>query len=342
MRLDKYLATFPYTAKEVIEQLQGLGNMKVLVIGDTIIDQYHYCSIVGKSPKDNIMVAKYLSEESFAGGVLAVANHIAGFCKAVNLVTCLGNQNSQESFIRQRLRSNIVPAFFYREDAPTIVKRRYVEPLKMSKLFGVSFLDDFPLPVEVSDTVSDYLQGVIDNFDLIVVADFGHGFMDEQIAEEVYEAKFLAVNIQTNSENAGFNLATKYYGMDYLCVDAPEMRLAYQNKFASINELVQFASESLGCERVAVTHGQNDTIMYNGGIYYIPVFSQEVKDTTGAGDAFLSITSPCVAKGYPTDMVGFIGNAVGALKVKSVCNRSPIEPDQLYDFIRELLNGLRA
>src|SRR3990167_6740269 len=120
MRLDKYLATFPYTAKEVIEQLQGLENMKVLVIGDTIIDQYHYCSIVGKSPKDNIMVAKYLSEESFAGGVLAVANHIAGFCKAVNLVTCLGNQNSQESFIRQRLRSNIVPAFFYREDAPTI------------------------------------------------------------------------------------------------------------------------------------------------------------------------------------------------------------------------------
>ena len=72
-------------------------------------------------------------------------------------------------------------------------------------------------------------------------------------------------------------------------------------------------------------------------VYNTPVFSTKIVDRVGAGDAFLALTSPCVAKNIPMDIVGFIGNAAGALHVTVVGNKSSIEPDILYRFIQTLL-----
>ncbi len=322
-----------YKSNDIINRLEGLRKLKVLVVGDTIIDQYHYCSSIGKSPKDNIIVVKYLSEETFAGGVLAAANHIAGFCDNIELVTCLGKQDTHEGFIRSHLKGNIRPTFFYREDTVTPVKRRFVEPERLTKMFGVSFLDDYPLPEDVTNEVCEYLQ-CIRNYDLTLVTDFGHGFITPNIIRRLLDARFLAVNTQTNTDNAGFNLIRKYPSPDYICLDEPEIRLAWQDKHGDIENMVTRFSPAL----VAITHGQYPTLVYShGNIFKIPVFSDGVKDTTGAGDAFFSISSLCVADGFPMDLVGFIGNAVGALKVQIVCNRSSIEPTDLYQFIKELL-----
>ena len=57
----------------------------------------------------------------------------------------------------------------------------------------------------------------------------------------------------------------------------------------------------------------------------------------GAGDAFLAVTAPCVAAGFPSELVGFIGNAVGALAVRIVGNRAPIESVPLIKFITAIL-----
>ena len=77
-----FLKTFckKYTSDDVINKLKTLNKLKVMVVGDAIIDEYHYCHAMGKSPKETIVTTRYASEESFPGGVLACANHIAGFC----------------------------------------------------------------------------------------------------------------------------------------------------------------------------------------------------------------------------------------------------------------------
>ena len=73
------------------------------MLGDAIVDEYHYCQPLGKSPKETIVSTRYLSQESFAGGILACANHIADFADSVSLVTCLGSQAPQQA-IRTRPR----------------------------------------------------------------------------------------------------------------------------------------------------------------------------------------------------------------------------------------------
>lgn len=89
-----------YTSKQVIQSMEALKNLKVLVLGDTIIDEYHYTMPLGQSAKGHHLAVKYQYTEQFAGGVLAVASHIAGFVGNVTLVTALGEDDSHETFIR--------------------------------------------------------------------------------------------------------------------------------------------------------------------------------------------------------------------------------------------------
>lgn len=329
-----------YSSDGVISQIESLHDMKVLVIGDAIIDEYHYCVPMGRSAKENLIPARYLYEESYAGGILAIANHLAGFCGQVRMVTGLGMMNNREDFIREHLKSNVDPVFFYNPEAPTIVKRRFVEADLMRKLFEVHFMNGKHAPDSVSQETCRFLESYLDDYDMVVVGDYGHGFLDRKILGVLSEkAKFLAVNAQTNSANIGFNLITKYPRADYFCIDEPELRLAAHDDLSPVEEIVTRIAGELSCRKASVTQGHHGAMVYDDeqGPMTIPVFSSEVIDRVGAGDAFLAITAPCVAAGFPMEMVGFIGNTAGALAIRIVGNKTPVEPTPLFKYIRTLL-----
>ena len=329
-----------YSADAVIASLSALSTMRVLVIGETIIDEYHYCQPVGKSPKEAIVATRFVREEAFAGGVLACANHAAGFCREVHVVTSLGEEDSREAFIRSKLRSNVEPVFFTRPGTSTIVKRRYIWEPFLVKMFEVAFMDDTELPAPLEERMLDHLARVLPEYDLVLVADYGHGFLTRRGASHLAEkAPFLAVNTQTNSANMGYNLITKYPRADYVCIDKPEIRLAMHDKWTPIAELAHKVKGLLATRAVSITRGHHGALTCDaeGNDWTVPVFSHEVVDRVGAGDAYLAVTAPCVAAGVPMDVVGFVGNAVGALAVQIVGNRFPVEPVPLYKFITALL-----
>lgn len=329
-----------YSAEAVIERLKGLRDLRVLVIGDAIIDQYHYCKAIGKSSKSSNLSSRFLYDETYAGGALAVANHVAGFCQDVHLVSVLGAADSYEAFIREHLKANVTPHFVLRPDAPTVVKRRFVDPFLLSKMFEVCYVDDAPLPLAAQEALRTHLQDVLPHYDLVLVADFGHGLLDPRTIRLLTEqASYLALNTQTNSLNQGFNLITNYPRADYVCIDEGEMRLAARERFAPVADLIPTLAERLHARSINVTLGTEGSLSYTlaDGMTAVPVFSNEVIDSIGAGDAYLAITSPCVAAGFPADLVGFIGNCVGALAVRIVGNKESVEPTVLYKFITTLL-----
>ena len=329
-----------YSASQIIESLESLRNMKVLVIGDAIIDEYHYCKPLGKSPKENLIPARYINSETFAGGILAIANHVAGFCDDVELLTCLGTKNSYGDFIRSNLLTNIKGKFFYEPHSNTIVKRRFVEVDIFRKLFEVQFLNGLLPDEQLQEDICQYLESNANNYDLVIAGDYGHGFMGSKIIETLCsKMKFLAVNAQTNSANIGFNLITKYPRADYFCIDEPELRLATHDNISQLDKLLNKVAAELKCHRAVVTQGHRGSLVYNdkNGILETPVFSREVVDRVGAGDAFIAITSPCVAAGLPDEIIGFIGNAVGALAIRIVGNRSPVDPISLFKYIKALM-----
>jgi len=329
-----------YSAGEIIGQLENLKNLRVLVIGDTIIDEYHYCEPMGKSLKEHLVVNKYLNDESFAGGVLAVANHLSGLCREVRLVTILGRSDSREDFILSKLRPNVKPRFFYRKDASTIVKRRFINEYLNQKLFEICYLKNDETPPKVEAQIAEYLAKQIPKFDLVMVCDFGHGLVTRKLIHLIEsKAKVLAVNVQTNGANVGFNLVTKYHRVNFTCLDEPEARLACQDRFGRIQNLARSIAGQINSDYLIVTRGRNGSIGVNshGRFNQTPAFSSVVVDRIGAGDAFFGFTAPCFARNLPLDLVSFVGNAVGAIAVQIVCNKEPVEPGKLFQFIHTLL-----
>lgn len=332
-----------YNAREVIELLKGLKKMRVLLIGETILDEYHYVAAIGKPPKGDHIAAKFIGEEVHAGGILACANHIANFCDKVTLLTAIGTEDVKEKFIRASLKNNINLRILYHPTAQTIIKRRYVNQTFLNKLFEIYIIDDRPSP-QLEKELLAHLSGIfsVEDYDLILVLDYGHGLLTPELIDLICsENCFLAVNAQTNTANAGYNPITKYRRANYFCLDEPELRVAFRDKYSDINQLLTRLATHISLPgAVTVTRGHLGSVTYDvasRSFFEAPVLSQKIVDTTGAGDAFLAITAPCVASGFPMDLIPFIGNAVGALAVGYLGNRSAIEAVPLYKFITALL-----
>ncbi len=329
-----------YRAEQVIDRMRSLSDLRVLVVGEAILDQYCYCIPLGKSPKETIVATKFSSEEHFAGGSLAIANHLAGFCREVTLVTVLGSDPAQEQFIRSKLRPNVVLDALVSPERPTIAKRRFLEPNFFTKMFEIQYLDDTPVSELIEREVERHLKKHLEAHDFVITADFGHGLMTERLRSFVTSAgKFLALNTQSNSANLGFNPVTKYQRADFICIDEPELKLAAGSQYGEFHALADRVRRKLQVGVFLVSRGPRGSFILSGDepIVETPALAMKVVDRTGAGDALFAVTSPCVYRDFPLDMVGFLGNCVGALAVEIVCNREPVEPTLLYKFITSLL-----
>jgi rfaE bifunctional protein nucleotidyltransferase chain/domain len=353
--LNSHFAVFPeevesvlrefrqrYSSELVIERLRALRRLKVLVVGEAIIDEYDYCIPLAKSPKDTFIVAKHSQMESFAGGALAVANHVAAFCNSVDLVTTLGRDSDEwEPFIRDHLKPSIKPALFRDDSRKTIIKRRFVEPSFMKKLFEISFIDDGEIAKPVESQIVNHLAECLGSYDVVILSDFGHGLITGPIGTTLTNlSPYLAMNVQTNSQNQGFNLVTKHSRTDYLCVDEPELRLAAGDRATPVADLIPPIAKRLNCSQASVTRGSKGTITYSpeSGHFDMPALSDKVVDTVGAGDAYLAVTALCAVDGFPIDLLAFVGNVVGSQAVQIVGNRKAIDPISVFKSVNAILH----
>lgn len=329
-----------YTTDDVLNSLRKLENIKILIIGDAIIDQYHYSKPVGKSSKEPVIVNKFLSEESYLGGVLATANHVASLSKHVNLISILGEKNSFQSLIEKRLKNLIRNTFFIRKGTHTVVKRRFVDIDTKQKLFQVSYIDDDEIDGKLERNIKKLLKQEISKYDLVIVNDFGHGFLTDGLVNVICKnSKYISLNVQSNSANYGFNVITKYPRADYVCIDEQEMRLALHDKYGDLQDLIRRIYKRMKCKVVIVTRGYNGAISYTekDGFMLSPALTSRVIDRVGAGDALFAITSPSIYSGMPVELVSFLGNIAGALQVQVIGNSRSISFDDLHIMINRLL-----
>ncbi len=325
-----------------LELIDSVKNMRVVIIGDTIVDEYKYVAPLGKPSKENIIAVHLENGEKFAGGVIAAAKHLASFCGQVEVITALGKLDSEEQLIRKNLEKNINLNMLYRENSPTTRKTRYIDSSYMGKLFEVYDFRDQPISTEKEDELLFMINDKVKNADLVVVTDFGHGLISTRVIEHLCKkAPFLAVNVQTNAGNHGFNFATRYPKANFLCIDVPEARLAVSNKYADMSTLVtSLLPKKIDCDFFIVTHGHHGCMTYQRDcekVHRIPAITDQVVDTVGAGDAFFAIAAPLLKASGSLELAGFLGNVAGAIKVGIVGHRKAVEKVTLIKFITAIL-----
>lgn len=323
--------------------LDRIEKMRFVVIGETIIDRYVYVDAMGKAAKENIIATLHRNDEVFAGGVIAVANNLAALCPNVELITAVGDPalgENYEALVREQLAPSVKVSFVRRPNTPTVQKTRFVEPTYVRKLFEIYDMDDRPMSAEVEDDFHATLSRKLENADVAVVCDFGHGMIGRKTVDLLQDkARFLAVNAQSNAGNIGYNLINKYSRADVMCLDAMEARLAVRDKHANIPDIVSsLLPELVDCANILVTHGRAGCYAKNGAAaIHIPSFGSAVVDTVGAGDAFFALAVPCIAAGADCEVGGFVGNIAGAIKIGIVGHRRYLTRFEIQRYISTLL-----
>lgn len=329
-----------WSEKDVNRMIDSLSGLNVLIVGDAIIDQYHYVLPLGQTGKGNVLAVRYDTEEQFAGGSIAVANHVASFAKNVTLVAGLGDRDSHEDFIRSKLLKNVSAVFSYFNNAPTVTKRRFMDS-DLAKFFEVYFFHDEPQLEQGGEKVCQWLMDNVAKYDVVIVADFGNGFINADMIRILSEkSRFLAVNTQINSGNRGYHVIKRYSRADYVSLNEPELRLAAHNRHDPLEEVSKEVAANVNAKHLAVTRGTKGLMMLNteAKIFHgVPALSSRVVDRIGAGDAFLSLSALCLGNGVDAEVAAFVGGVAAAIDVQIVCNREPIDPVVMKKYIATLL-----
>lgn len=327
-----------HSLDSVLECITEASRKRILVIGETIVDEYHYVRPMGKSPKGNLIATQFLRKQRFMGGILAVANHVAGLSKQVTLISCLGGQRSFRGIVMKSLKPNVSPHFCMRPDASTTLNTRFVDDTNhaKSKLLGVYYFNHRMIPDDTEAETLKLLRENISHHDIVLAVDYGHGFFTKRIIEFLCEhATFLALNVQTNSTNFGFNLISKFPRADYICLDELEARLEARDRFGPLDGIAHSIAKKMHCGRLGMTLGKNGALIAEEKeLHRIPARPADVVDTVGTGDAYLAITTPCAASGVPADLTGFIGSVAGSLASTILCNEKAVDIQEVQTVIQ--------
>jgi len=339
---DAWLEAFrkEHSADEIIKCLDKVRDLSVLVVGEAIIDEYVFCDAIGKSTKDPMLACQYITTEAFVGGSLAIANHLAGFCDDVSLITCLGETERREGFVREALLPNVRLIFVTKQGSPTIHKRRFVDQYSQNKLLELYIMEDSPLSPSDERTLLGAVEAPLMDHDVVIVADYGHGMLTPSVIVSLSDrARFLAVNTQSNAGNRGFNSISKYRRADYVCLAQHEVAIETRMREGDVRELLMEVVQRIDCKRFTVTLGKRGSLHYapESGFTEVPAFATQVADRVGAGDAVFALTSLLVNQGAPWDVVGFVGNVAGAHMVAELGNRVPVSKVPLAKHIISLM-----
>jgi bifunctional ADP-heptose synthase (sugar kinase/adenylyltransferase) len=343
METKEYLSKIKgkISLNKIKEYMDEQASLTVLVIGDTIIDHYIFVQPKGRAIKDPILSVEYLNDEIYAGGILAIANHLSDFVKKVKVVTLVGDKEDKIDLINRAVRDNVDVKTFKKENSHTIVKKRYIDSNRNNKLFKVEYMNDKPITEALSDEILEYLDAEIPKYDLVLVGDFGHGFINDPIRRALEEkSKFLAVNVQSNSANMGYNYFISYKKMDFISMDEQEIRLPLHKRFEDIRELVKEAYDKFKFQNFIITRGKYGSMFVsNGKISEAPILTHSVKDTVGAGDALFAITSLFVYLKADSDIIPLIANSTGGIAANIMGNKESVKKENLFNFIKNINDG---
>jgi rfaE bifunctional protein nucleotidyltransferase chain/domain len=336
--LNEFKETDGY--ESVLGSLEKISNLKVLILGETIIDQYTFCTPLAKSSKDPILAFHQHETNYFPGGVLAIANSSSGWASKTKVITFSGVNDQILGNFGNKINANIECEYILANDRPTILKHRYVDTASNTRVFEYYNFSELELLSETRKKVLNSISAEIGNFDLVIAADYGHGYFSKSIISLI-EAKssFLAINTQANAGNRGFNTIAKYSKVDLISINGSELQLELRDRNPDYIHIVPKIIQEKNASYAVVTLGGEGILVFddNGNYEKVPAFATKIVDKVGAGDSVFIIASLLAKVDAPLKVIGFLANLVAAHEVSQLGHQKSLARSDLLKHAKSIL-----
>ncbi len=322
--------------------MQTWRQTRLIVLGDTIVDQYAACEAIGMSAEAPVVVVRELAKRNFIGAAAVVAAHIRALGAQCDLVSVVGNDSTAELVQRELKVQGIGDALTRDPSRPTTFKKRYV--VENQKLFRVSRLEQHNLDHDIETRLIGQLEALAPQAQGIVVSDFVYGVVTPRVLEAVQaladrHGLLLFGDVQCSSQVGAI---TRFKGFSLLCPNERELRLALQDKDSGLENLSQKLVENTHCERLLLKLAAEGFIAYDrnddGGMRSqpFPALSVNPLDVAGAGDSVMAVMATGLASKQAMMPTAALACCMAGLAVETMGN-TPISAEALLSNIKEML-----
>ena len=277
-----------FSIEMIIKIIDNFYKIKPVIVGEIIIDAYNFCSPLGKSGKEPVLVFKHLKKETYQGGSLAIAKHLSDFCNKIDLISYIGEK---QEFLNNIKKNNISINLVNKKNSPTIEKIRFVENNTYKKLMGIYNVNDDFLSAPEEKKILSFFDKIIKKDSILIVTDYGHGLFTKKITQRLNKYKnFKSLNCQVNSSSIGYHSIKNFKNFDLIIFNEIELRYELRDKNQKIEFLIKKFARDNTFKYLVVTRGKLGCILYNNvskKFFYAPGFARNIVDKIGAGDAMI-------------------------------------------------------
>ena len=332
-----------FTIDDIVSCFEKISKLKILVLGEIILDEYIFSDTIGKSGKDPILILKELKKERYIGGAGSIAKNVSGFVKnnQISLISYIGQKRENLKDINEYLGKNIKKYFVNKKNSRTILKRKYLDVVNNTKLLGVYDLNDQSLSQSDELKILKYLKNLSKKHDLIIATDYGHGLLTKKIAKYLTNSsKFITLNSQVNSVNIGYQTLKNYNNLHCLIINERELRHEYRDKKSSVKSLILQLAKEKNFKIILVTRGSSGSMLYEKKtkkFYICPAFANKVTDKIGAGDTLFTVFSLCIRCNVNIELALFISSIAAAENIKEYANKKLVGSNLLFKTLSHVL-----
>ena len=323
----------------LINLIKKWGDTHLLVVGDSIIDQYAACEPLGLSAEAPVVVVKELEKRNFLGGAAIVANHVKTLGAKCTFISVVGDDEEAKFLDDQLTRRNIKHSLIIDNSRPTTFKKRYV--VENQKLFRVSKLEDHKLDKEIEDEIILKLRKYASSCNGIIISDFVYGVITKKIINEIKDLSvkynlMIFGDVQCSSQVGDI---TNFKDFSLICPNEKETRIALKDNESGLEKLSQKMIKVTNTKRLIMKLGAEGFIAYDNSASKIrtqsfPALSVNPVDVAGAGDSLLAVMAIGLSSNQNLISTSAIGCCMASIAVETMGN-SPISKDKL---IEKLIN----
>lgn len=343
-KLTDYMNRHNITKTEIEGVIDNFSKLRVLVIGDTIIDEYMQCNAVGMSQEDPTIVVTPDEKKLFLGGAGITSAHAKALgAESVSFYTVLGDDEAAIYSYDKMREYQLNARTFVDDTRPSTQKRRYRVGNKT--LLRVNEFREHDIGIDIQEAIMAKLASEIDDVDLVVFSDFNYGILPQPLVDSIVELcnqknVKLAADSQTSSQVGDIS---RFKNVDLITPTEREVRVALNNNSDGLVILADKLHQKMQCPNIIVTLADEGALLHmaeSGKIHHwsndkIPALAVNAVDPAGAGDCMLAASAMAIVSGANLWIASFIGSIAAACQVSRVGNK-PLSHQELRRALKQL------
>lgn len=298
--------------------LSRLKRVKVLVLGDLLLDTYTFGKVRRISPEAPVAVVHVQKEEYRPGGSGNVALNLASLGAEVVLVGRVGKDRGGEQLCQALQTEGLMTQWVVAQDPYcTPVKNRVIADNQ--QVVRVDYEQVIPLSEPLEQMIIESLPYLLEGIKVVALSDYGKGFLTPTlISAVIHYAREQGILIITDPKGQDFS---KYQGTTII---KPNLGEAYAavglTPQASLDLAARKVLEISQADLLMVTRSEAGISLFHrsGDRQDFPVHVRQVKDVTGAGDTVLAMLAYALANELSYEEAAQLCNIAAGIAIEQV------------------------